>query len=471
MKKLAILVAALLLAATFVTADDQTRQYTRPAVPSSDALDRLNLKMAWRTYVPTDGKRDSLIGAYVLPGQLLVQTRSGLVIALDPETGQQQWRTMVGQPYQLVRGLTHNSQSVFAISTGTVLFALDRRTGDVQWQYELPNGVAAFPVADEELLFISLGIGRLFAYALPRPVQLAGDKTGKETVKKPEKVADKAPSFYGGSSVTTASIGPLSSSRDAYRDASTGPRPVPLWDYRTIGRLEKSPLVSGNVVVFADTDGRVIGLNREDRTEQWSFLTEKEISAPVSQYGELVYIASKDANLYAVRIPTGRQLWRFASGSIMLHKPVVTEEDVFVVPESEGLYRLSRTTGDTVWQNKQATRFLALNPKFVYATDRHGRLLVLDRARGTQLSVYDGTRDYVFPVSNEMTDRVYLAANDGLIVCLHDRQFSKPLRNKEGEEPKPSSGNGKKGDGMDKPKDKGGEMEKPKDKGGEMEKK
>jgi hypothetical protein len=27
-----------------------------------------------------------------------------------------------------------------------------------------------------------------------------------------------------------------------------------------------------------------------------------------------------------------------------------------------------------------------------------------------------------------MTDRIYLASNDGLVICLHDRTYPKPMR-------------------------------------------
>ncbi len=94
--------------------------------------------------------------------------------------------------------------------------------------------------------------------------------------------------------------------------------------------------------------------------------------------------------------------------------------------DRSGLYRLRRTDGEEAWLNRDAARFLASNMKFVYAADPQNRLLVIDRERGTTLSTYDGTRDFVFPVHNEWTDRLYLAANNGLIVCLHDRGNDTP---------------------------------------------
>jgi hypothetical protein len=110
---------------------------------------------------------------------------------------------------------------------------------------------------------------------------------------------------------------------------------------------------------------------------------------------------------------------------------VANDDSVFLAPERAGLYRLNRENGETIWRNTNADRFLAANPKFVYATDRTGRLLVLDRARGVQLGVYGAAWDYVVPVTNEITDRLFLASNDGLLVCLHDRDYARPARMKE----------------------------------------
>jgi hypothetical protein len=59
-----------------------------------------------------------------------------------------------------------------------------------------------------------------------------------------------------------------------------------------------------------------------------------------------------------------------------------------------------------------------------------GQVLVLDRARGTQLSSFD-VREYKMPVVNEYTDRLFLAAHDGLIICLHDRHYATPSWNKQ----------------------------------------
>ncbi len=127
---------------------------------------------------------------------------------------------------------------------------------------------------------------------------------------------------------------------------------------------------------------------------------------------------------------SGQLLWRFAAGGTPLERPAVLDEEIYLPVERAGLLRIDRERGDEVWRNEDGRRFLAAGKNFVYAADRHGRLLVIDRARGTTLSRYDGTRDFVFPIQNDLTDRLLLAANNGLIVCLNDRNQQTPLKMK-----------------------------------------
>src|SRR3954449_10759628 len=91
-----------LLAGLVATAQiPRSRIYSRPDLPSTEALRRLNLHLAWRTYVPMAGRRDGIVRAEVDGRDLFVLTRSGEVIRLDQETGEQIWRVRVGKPYTL----------------------------------------------------------------------------------------------------------------------------------------------------------------------------------------------------------------------------------------------------------------------------------------------------------------------------------------------------------------------------------
>src|SRR5262249_1642210 len=165
----------------------------------------------------------------------------------------------------------------------------------------------------------------------------------------------------------------------------------------------------------------------------------------------------------------------YSDGANFAQKPVATDDALFLGTLRKGLICLDRETGEAKWKNSEAGRFLAYNPKFVYAFDRSGRFLVLDLERGTKLSSYD-LREFVFPVANDRTDRIYLAAHNGLLVCLHDEDYAKPLSLKTDDKPPPPPPAGKPGEKpgerpAEKPGDKPGEKpvdkssDKPADKG------
>lgn len=307
MKPHLVALAATLVAAAGLTAQEPAEIYTNPGVPVREALERLNLRMAWRVYLPSVGRKDGIHSVLLLEDQILALTRHGVTVALDPRTGAVLWRTFVGEPFGVTRALEADGQFAYVVNLGKQ-YILRRKTGE------------------------------------PAPA---------------------------------------------------GPTPI--------------------------GHSGLIGLGE----------------APTAWLADTVYTVRTDNSLTAEAVEGGFLLWRFALPGRVLRRQYVTTRNVFVAPEGAGLHRIDRVSGMLEWSNPEATRFLAANPKFVYATDRTGRLLVLDYARGTRLSDFD-TRDFVVPLGNEVSDRIYLAAHNGLLVCLHDRDYPTPLRNQAWEAPVPA---------------------------------
>src|SRR5262249_58173490 len=57
-----------------------------------------------------EGRRDGFLSIQVAGKDLLVQTRAGLVVRLDAETGRAHWRQRVGRPFQGGQGLAFNKR-------------------------------------------------------------------------------------------------------------------------------------------------------------------------------------------------------------------------------------------------------------------------------------------------------------------------------------------------------------------------
>jgi outer membrane protein assembly factor BamB len=427
MKRFACVGLAMALACAAAVSQERDLVWSAPLAPSRDVLDRLNLKLAWTAAVLSEGRRDGVATVQLTGRHLLVQTRSGLVTALDAETGQTRWRTRVGRPYQRPLPLAYNRKAVFVIN-GTSLFSLDRETGATNWEFTLPEGVSAPPVAGDQQVYVGFGTSRLSAYLLPR--------------------ADQAPTTGAPAEVAEYLKGEEEAA--GYPPGTFAVQPLLAWSSLTRLRLEW-PTVSGRKgIMVVAPDGDVVSLEKyplatRRATEIFRVrLTEESIPVAPGSYESEAYIGGQDAAVYSVNCDTGRIAWRYVAGTPIARAPVATEKDVYVTAHGTGMARVDRATGQPVWRlprggvmyyaNRDADRFLAANPKFVYAADASGRLLVLDRATGLRLSTYEGTRDFNVPFANTINDRLYLVANSGAVVCLHDLDYAIPYRHIKGEE-------------------------------------
>src|SRR5262249_33697888 len=151
--------------------------HTRPNVPTDEVLNKLNLKLGWRAYLPIDGTRDAIATMQVLDSQVLVQMRSGLIASLDPESGQTQWLARIGPAYHVAHKLGHNIDTIFGY-TLTTLFALERTTGQLRWISQVPNVPTCPPAADSERVYCCVTGSHMHAYRLPKTSQqvAAGEK-------------------------------------------------------------------------------------------------------------------------------------------------------------------------------------------------------------------------------------------------------------------------------------------------------
>jgi outer membrane protein assembly factor BamB len=501
MNKLMATMAAVVLAATTAAADQYPNVYTRPTVPPREALDRLDLVLGWRTFLPMDGQKDGIATIQLAGKEIFVQTRSGLLMSLDAETGDVRWSVRPGNTYRNILPVAWNAKSVIVVSTN-VLSSLERSTGMLEWEYTLPSTPTAPPAVDDRQVYLAVGSGRVVVYRMLNAGPEFEEKkldflpSPKPETTRPGETANSNANIMSRHRQTTAP-GPYTHNFDTSRPNLDKPPVLDLrYDHPTQYRIEQPPLVSAGILFLAAASGTetgdltsdikvkkeganvssasrdrgaargtILGMRKTAPVELYELPVEGLIAAKPAQYGETAYLASLDYNLYAINMVSGRTQWRFTGPAPILRRPAVLEEEVFVVPETSELFRLSRATGDPMWPAPAAgiSRFLSASSRCVYARDRNGRLVVLDRKRGTPLATYD-TIDYVVPLTNDLTDRIYLAAHNGLLVCLHDRFERTPLFNRlieEGREGVPDAKTAKKA-----PADKGKEGEDAKAGGG-----
>jgi outer membrane protein assembly factor BamB len=383
---------------------------TRPKLPSRDSLDKLNLRLAWSTQLNLDGERDSIASFQIIPGppqtQIVVQSRRGEVHLFDAETGDLRWKTQVALPYWPGYDAGYNSHSIY-VSRRDMLFCLSRDRGIHRFVeinpvtkqrtpgFRVDFAPSTGPAADEERVFLVMN-NRVIAFQVPNFEIIARTKF-------------------------------IRSENTLYQDEASTLMPGRLWTYYEPGmQVNHTPVVTSGQLGMVTTDGRFLSFNKQERILRIEYKTYGAISANVSFYGETAYFGSHDYTLYALNARNGQLAWRYLTGAPIVQRPYVTSQDVFIAAEGKGMSRLDRITGEKLWTNNEAQRVLTLNNSFVYALDRLGNMLVLDGLRGTALARYD-MREWLVPLSNELTDRIYFTNHDGQLICLRHRDNEDPL--------------------------------------------
>jgi outer membrane protein assembly factor BamB len=306
------------------------------------------------------------------------------------------------------------------------VYTVDKDSKLPNYGYRLLFTPSAAPVADDVTIYFSMD-NRVAGYDLPDyslvdKVQATKDTKKKEELEKMLELEEEARVRHG-----------------VHIDLEQSLMPDFMWSYLDPSlSFPTPPLLTGSYVGAVTNGGMFFSFNKFDTpvVVHGDYRFTGNVPAAMGQHGDMAYIGSDDYTLYALHIGNLRLYWRYLSGAPIHRTPAVTDRDVFVAPERRGLVRVDRDSGRERWRHRSGEQFLAVNQKYVYATDRFGKLLVLDYARGSELGHYDMS-DYVLPLTNDLTDRIYFANHDGQILCLRQRDNVLPYRAKTLEKKKP----------------------------------
>ena len=542
----------LLVCIAAISQSQNARVYSRAVPPDKQALNRLNLKTEWSLYLPIDGRRDSIELVQTFDDQMFVQTKTGLLTAIDVQTGRIQWSAALGNGgYSNIYPVAVNSTFVFATNV-TTLYAFYRYTGVTEFTMNLGTVPTAGLAADDFGLYVVLasrpgssGSQRVAAFNIPRPIVIpdlaerSDVKTGEQGEKLLNPVKDLTDRYPGTAAyrprypaeVTTASrasvrevpVGGLSGSRTPslavmpkvtppytveggpfspsltalpslrqpyhLRDDSNrylqrtpsissippsvaaalmlgdlrpqGVTPPRRWEHGLDSRVLFAP-VQSPLRLWLVTDNRAfVALSKIDKEVVVSGPLWEQIAARPAQAETLAYVPLIDGTLVAVDLEGGNQTaginspWRVNVGGLMNRTPLVTQDAVYAAGDNTGVARVDRKTGTLIWRtDRTADRITAVNEEFAYIRDRQGRLLVYDARRPTDGATGRAVpltgmnvAEFNVPVVNRVSDRVYLAADNGLIVCLRDAsaKYAAPVRMTPDVEVNPPTGDAVKG--------------------------
>jgi outer membrane protein assembly factor BamB len=347
------------------------------------------LERAWFAQVPLDYSRSRASTWYLHVDRLYCVTDTGLVTALNAETGAQLWTRQIGRHGVPAFGPEANSKYLGVVS-GARLYLLELDTGRLKWSRELGSAPSSGPALSNDYAYVALVTGRIEGYRIDDP--------------------DLQP-----------------------------------WYYQSKGRTFLRPTTTGNVVSWPTSAGYLYVSRAEDPGILFRLETQDDIVTSPAEADPYLYIASLDGYLYCMHQLTGREQWRFSTGYPIMSSPAIVANRAYVASIEPALHCLDATSGAALWSVAGVSHFGAQGKERVYASDRYGNLIILDAETGGLIGRLK-TAEGIETMVNDQTDRIFLVNERGLVQCLREIGAETPTLHRQAAEPEGEQPTGEEAD-------------------------
>ncbi len=356
-------------------------------LPTARELARYGLTRAWWGQAVIDPAFDRVLHFTADEDNVYVQTQAGIMTAFQAETGRRLWSVLVGATNRISLPVSTNETQAL-VTVGLNLYSLNKFTGEIEWELELPHHPSTSPEVDPRRVYLGMVDGSVYAYDLQTIKQLHEE--------------NRLPRW----------------SNYAF-----------LWRYKSPLQISSPPISNGRSITFASQSGSVYSIGGSENKLAYQFETDAEIRTPIGMNSDSLFVVSEDARLYCLNADNGRRQWAFTAGVPIRKQPRIIAGNVFITPQIEGMYCLNSVSGIIKWRQPRATEFLASTDDYVFASDALNNVLILAQSDGAVVGSLP-LRSLSVRMANDRTDRVYLASEDGLVVCIREDGRDFPIYHK-----------------------------------------
>jgi outer membrane protein assembly factor BamB len=227
-----------------------------------------------------------------------------------------------------------------------LFFALDAKTGRVDWRKDLGRCAASSP---------TIGKGVVYQ-AYMHPVACLQDQAG-------------ANGFL------------------VAWDADTGRE---RWRFKS-APIESSPLLKNGRLYTGSWDHRVYAINATTGKQIWSFQADDQVNTSAAYWRGRIFIASDGGTIYALSARTGRLLWsaqsqsKFGSREFWYATPTIAYGRVYIGNTDGTMYVFGAKSGKLLWARPLGTYIYgaaAVYDRRVFVGTYDGKFYALDAATG-----------------------------------------------------------------------------------------
>ncbi len=389
-------------------------------IPTASELRRVGLERVWASQARVDPGSDKVAHVTVDERNCYVQATNGSLTAFDAERGNRKWTVQLGPANRTTFPATSNASTVVVV-TGTTIFGVDKFSGNVEWTLQTPSSATTSATATDRFFYIGTNDGSVYCYRFD-VVEYLG-RTGR------------LPGTYNPTTRTVSSPIDDVASTSAW-----------AWRYRSGRMMQKPPVLVGGKAVFGDFRGDVYVLTTGTRQELGGKLTMQHkaghgLAGNIAARDNSVFVPTTDNRVVAVSVkksvregvetPAGTSLWSFGVGHSISGGPDLIGDRLYVGSTGEGLLALDPIDGSQIpsptgeWWIPGASSLIGVTESLVLASGSQNTIIAADRATGRPRGMVR-LDAYPIRVTNTLNDRIYMASEQGLVICCRQPGSDEP---------------------------------------------
>jgi outer membrane protein assembly factor BamB len=283
-------------------------------------------KVIWTYQTENTLNRDYSLST-VSGDTIFTASGNSVIYALDKNKGMLQWKHEIGD--KTVQ-LSTSKDFIFA-GADSGLSAVYKNTGEVNWEKKI-GSISSKPIITKNLVIVGCTNGELYAFDVD---------SGKQ--KWNYKLSD---------SVTVSEVrGSVIYIGSGYScHAFNIDKEEKLWEFKTEGVITKTVVIDGKTIYFGSWDGNVYAVDNTNGNIKWKFKTGWGIDTTPAVSEDTVFVGSMDNKFYAIDKGNGKLKWCFTCLAGIHSSPIVYREFVFFGSDDGRLYALDKETGDLEWE-------------------------------------------------------------------------------------------------------------------------
>ena len=290
------------------------------------------------------------------------------------------WRYQIGT--RSITSVVGNLDTVFVASGKGVVAALDLKTGKERWRVTIEGEqFSAAPRLHEDVLLLGSDKGRLVALSVKDGRELWRFKAGGK--------------FVGSANIYKRKDGRVAAfvvswDNNLYAiDVKTGKE---LWRYATENRLNATPAIVDNNVIFGGCDGFVRVLDADEGLELAALNAGSYIAAPVAVDWPRVYVGHHEAKFLCLEPFADKTHWTYQNREEPFVAAPATNGQLIVFGSDDQRVHCVTKQGKSQWEfrtNGKVMSGAVILGQHVYIGSDDGFMYTLDLNSGKKLWSYE----------------------------------------------------------------------------------